>query len=142
MAKKRRKKGINKKGSRRFQRGYQYNTRLDKLLKSPYLRNIFAEKPLHKRIKLKEDLREWRPKLQDLRKLDGTPVEYRLSRYRKKPYRRLGLEAKLAFDEPLKVNVCVKRKRRRETLFKLRRIGKGKGVSKKRIMKPESKVRC
>lgn len=41
-----------------------------------------------------------------------------------------------------RLEVCNNRKYRRESLFSLNLIGKGKGSRKKHIFKPESKVRC
>lgn len=41
-----------------------------------------------------------------------------------------------------KIKICRDRKERRETLFSLRRIGRGKGGPKRRRLTPDSEVRC
>lgn len=135
----RKKKG--KKKRRRSQRGAHYTPRSD-LLRSPLYPKIYQRRAI-KRQKLQEDLRVWRPRIdRDARRLDGKKVSYTLRDPKRKPYLSAGINARIGFKDPIKVETCIKRKRRRETLFKLRKIGKGKGVSKKRTFNRFSNVRC
>lgn len=50
--------------------------------------------------------------------------------------------APLAFFNPEKVEVCVRRKRRRETLFAKKKVGRGKRVQDRRRWREESRVKC
>lgn len=70
----------------------------------------------------------------------GLPVQYRLTR----PDNRKidSYNDRLSFVSPKKVKVCHSRKLRREVLFSLRRIGKGRGVSKPHRWTEDSKIKC
>lgn len=52
------------------------------------------------------------------------------------------LREAMYFDEPLRVTVCKRRKERREILFRLQKLGRGKGVRRLRRRNAYSDVIC
>lgn len=57
--------------------------------------------------------------------------------YKREGYRRA------AFENPARLKVCRSRKIRREILFKMDLIGKGKGgAQRRRVLRPDSAIRC
>ncbi len=89
-----------------------------------------------------DDRRRFRPTISTgYLLIDGRPVNYGLSQSNKRNIKDR-TQDRLAFTNPAKVIECRKRKTRRETLFRKRKIGKGKSVSKRRIMKESSKIKC
>lgn len=102
-----------------------------------YKRNRFKESLL-----LSEDNRRFKPKLMPLTLIDGRGVSYELRDRDEKHRSRRQTKAALAFVDPERVNVCIRRKRRREALFARNRAGRGKKVSERRIWKEDSYVKC
>lgn len=99
-------------------------------------------KPVYRRVVLQDDRRRWEPYSYDqYKRLDGRGVDYEIGTD-DQDNRRDGTRSKIAFANPRKVVVCRKRKSRRETLFKKGKIGRGKRVSRKRIMRDSSKIKC
>ena len=74
--------------------------------------------------------------------LAGIPAVIKLSAPKKPTKQKDRTKDRLQFQNPLKTIVCIKRRIRRETLFKLRKIGKGTGSFKRRIMSPTSYIKC
>ncbi len=72
----------------------------------------------------------------------GTAAEITDQPVRKRKTRDTLHPGRIAFVDPKKVIVCKRRSERRRELFRRNKIGKGKGVSKKRIITELSKVRC
>lgn len=72
--------------------------------------------------------------------LSGVPAEYTLSN--KPPAGSRGTIARIAFKSPKRVTVCVRRKRRRESLFALGHAGKGKKILGLRKWSEFSDVKC
>lgn len=94
-----------------------------------------------RRYKLNEaiDRRHWIPDDTITKTVYGTAVELDEEPARKRADDRY---SKISFVNPRAVVVCERRKRRRETLFAFKRIGKGKGVSRRRRRTIDSDVRC
>lgn len=131
-----RKKSKKKKSQRKTGRF----TRLDKVLRPEVLRlnDIFKDQ---QREPLIDDLRTWHPegKYRQPKTIYGTKATTRISDFPK----RTGLQNKIQFERPFSVVTCRRRKERRETLFKLGKIGKGKkGSGRKRRMTIRSKIKC
>lgn len=95
------------------------------------LSSIFDDLELKRQRKRKSD---WLRSIEDhrrkdwtfgntYRKFNGEPADVRVQR----PRERGLMASRLAFDDPRRVIVCERRKRRREVLFSLGRTGKGKG---------------
>lgn len=111
------------------------------LLRSPF---IITDEPIQNL-----DRRFYRPEIDKVpRKIDGRPSPVRIKQKvydpkaeKFRPVKR-PLEAPLEFSDKLHTVVCRQRKKRRETLFRRRKIGKGKGVSPKRIFTELSKIIC
>ena len=84
-----------------------------------------------------EDLREWHPRgpLRDYRQVDERPAEI------KEGYKKATIGHQY-FEEPRLVAICKRRRERRESLFRLRKIGKGKAGPKKRLRTLKSDIRC
>ncbi|AXL15474.1 hypothetical protein [Microviridae sp.] len=93
---------------------------------------------------LTEDLRYFRPPIdRDYRLKDGRKVSYSLTAPKRKSKLKDPTLHRIGFSDPLNTQVCIKRKRRRETLFKLRKIGKGKSGSRKpKRLTDRSSIRC
>lgn len=135
MARKRRKRKYLK------QRDFTTSNRL------PDQRVLFRRKEF-KRPSYYPDLRE----IQDLRKkyyeefpkrLDGTFAEIYEDERRSDGYLNKSIAGyKVAFRDPDRVVVCKRRLKRRQELFRRRKVGKGAKVSKKRRWTDNSKVRC
>ena len=132
-----------KKARVRRQRVYQHITKPVRLLPSP-----FSKAPFRRRIPSEEiidDRRRYLPSLAPLALYDdGRPVSYGLRdrTVRGRPYRSLAY-VRLGFVNPLRVRVCQRRKERRETLFRMQKIGRGKGAGRKRRrITAESSIRC
>lgn len=90
---------------------------------------------------LGDDRRRWSPVIDSYKMIDGRGVDYEGSRDHRNMRRNVGME-KIAFVHPDKVVVCRKRKERRAALFRQQKIGKGKKVSKRRIMRDSSRIKC
>lgn len=91
------------------------------------------------------DLRRWAPATANkLTHADGTQIVRLVSTIRNPGnlLRNVLPLDKISFQDPIRTMVCKRRKARRESLFSLKKIGKGKGVSKIRRMNPLSKIRC
>lgn len=77
---------------------------------------------------------------------DPTPftLDNRRARYLRKQNSKLPerYDWRIRFANPKKTLVCIRRKARREALFSLHRIGKGKSVKKIRKFTEESKISC
>lgn len=77
------------------------------------------------------------------KRIDGTTARIIDSRRTKKQTKnRSNQYSKVAFVDPTTVVICKRRTKRRQTLFKKRKIGKGRKVSKIRKRTEWSKVRC
>lgn len=88
-----------------------------------------------------EDLRDFHPrgKYRDYRTLEGTSAEYITQSTDRRKFGRVG---QTYFRDPVNVALCKRRRKRRETLFAQRKIGKGMRVTKRRRYTEKSKVRC
>ena len=88
-----------------------------------------------------EDLRTYHPDgyLRDYKRLTGQDAEIIEGNERNIKKSTIGHKY---FKDPREVMVCKRRRERRENLFRLRKIGKGKSVSKKRIRTFKSDIRC
>lgn len=75
-------------------------------------------------------------------RIDGRKAEYILSDPPRIKKRYDRTKASIAFKDPNRIFICKRRKARREVLFSLRKIGKGKGSSKIRKMTEHSKIKC
>lgn len=53
-----------------------------------------------------------------------------------------GTKAKLVFDKPLRNEVCIRRKKRREVLFAMGKLGKGTGRYFDRKYNEDSEIKC
>ena len=124
---------IRKKGKKRPQQ----------LIQQPKKREIRRRKDLALRSYLMEieDLRTFHPRwaLRDYKKLDGRDAEIVEGNARNIQKATIGHKY---FSDPKKVTVCKRRRERRESLFRQRKIGKGKGVSKIRLRTFKSDIRC
>ncbi len=114
------------------------------------LREEMLYKPLKRRkiplpvasTKLITDRRRFNPLNAGPLLTDGRQVEYRLTNTKKKPYKEAGLTARQSFDNPLKVEVCIRRKKRRLVLFRASKIGNGKKIRKKHRWNEYSSIKC
>lgn len=89
-----------------------------------------------------EDHRRWRPHVQEyLRIIDGRPVGYALDKAKFNAYKGLGF-TKLAFKEPFRTIICIRRKQRRIAMFARGQIGKGIAVKGLRRFTKNSEVKC
>lgn len=74
--------------------------------------------------------------------VDGRPAEFQLAERSKKgkllPHKATVLE----FVNEKRTLVCIRRKKRREELFRRNKIGKGKRVSKIRLFNEDSYIKC
>lgn len=87
-----------------------------------------------------EDLREWHPRKYEptIRNIRGTEAEFYRSAYSTDIRR--NWENRVI--DPTDTPVCIRRRRRRQTLFARRKIGKGMPGPKRRRYTEKSKVRC
>lgn len=137
MSKRRRKKN-NKKQSG-IQRDNDYISRSDRLLDS-----ILHFRERRDNGSLPDDNRRFNPaRMHYLSKTDGTPARISVAPSTKKgtPYRHPNSN-RLMFLDARRVTVCVRRKQRRESLFKNRKIGSGKSIKSVRRLTPDSEIRC
>lgn len=126
-----------KKAQKIGQREKKIIRRIDKLLAEENYYQKYVRAGLQQ-----SDLRHWRPETdQSLRLLSGRRVSYHQVPARK-PFSKPKLTDRIGFTDPYNTPVCIRRKKRRETLFKLRKIGKGKSGPKKRRMSRTSNIRC
>ena len=142
--KKKRKRRSSNKAERRVQRNTIDITKeidlLDSLRLEPYRFSVFSKK---KRIGGLDDKRYHDPTRSDRKYIDGNYVEYEFNRKREISRGTPLNQTRVAFKYPEKVIVCKRRKERRESLFALNRIGKGKGRKfKKRKITEDSKISC
>lgn len=88
-----------------------------------------------------EDRRYYTPQEPGYRTITGAParvvpqVQPKISQRRYAPER-------LKFKDPRRAMVCVRRSSRRESLFALNKIGKGKAGPKRRKITESSKISC
>jgi len=135
MAKKRK----TKKTKSYTQRDINTITKSVKLLRVPVYKKVKKE-PL----KLQDDLRRYKPKTDDhFHKIDGRRVTYKET-FKKEVRGRLKgrLYAAISFADPRRVLICERRRRRRTTLFRRSKIGKGISVSKIRLRTIASGIVC
>jgi len=106
-------------------------------------RNLYiASKPLSPPkhpllgVAILQDRRVHTPGPKTIRRTDDTParLQVKSTRFKNIPY-------KLAFQKPKGVTLCVRRQRRRETLFALKRTGKGSRAPHRR-RNEWSSVKC
>lgn len=98
------------------------------------------DKPYHDRRRLQDDRRRFHPYRYAIPLLnDGRPARIKEIPTKKKF---IGVYGRLSFKNPLKVEVCIRRKSRRLSLFRLGKIGKGKKVSPKRRWNEFSIIKC
>ncbi len=126
-----------RKGRRKRQR------RPQQLAKAVVVRKISKGKGYALRPDLREveDMRTWHPQRDDrtFKRLDGTEATYVTQTEDKNKFRKIG---QTYFSDPRKVTICKRRKERRESLFAGRKVGKGKGSTKKRRRTYKSNIRC
>lgn len=120
------------------QRGYRYNTKRESsLLYRPFL----FDRPRD----IIDDGRRWRPDrkvFRDVLGLQAILTENVSADELSTEKPRWAKNQQLKFESPLKANVCRRRKRRREHLFKSGSIGKGKKVSEFRKWTEDSNIKC
>ena len=142
MAKKHKKRAIKKTPQRDNTKIKTYHLKKKALLRET-VKNRYKIKQVH--LKEIEDLRifDFKPAgYHDPLTLAGIPAVLKLSEPKKPTKIKDRTKDRLKFENPLKTIVCIKRRVRREMLFKLRKIGKGTGSFKKRIMSPTSYIKC
>ena len=142
MAKKRKKRAIKKTPQRDITKPKPYHLKQKALLRETVKNRNKITKSHLKQI---EDLRifDFKPAgYHDPLTLAGIPAVIKLSAPKKPTKQKDRTKDRLQFENPLKTIVCIRRKWRRKTLFKLRKIGKGTGSFKKRIMSPTSYIKC
>lgn len=132
-----------KRSKRTVQRDHKKITKINDLLGRFTFDKIWKMPDFRKKEQIPDDRRYFKPSIDSaVRNLDGTKAEYRISERTKsgklKNFSHMGLE----FVNPEKVTICKRRSKRRESLFKQRKIGKGRRVSPKRRYTRESNVRC
>lgn len=102
--------------------------------------------PLFFREKVKnvrDDKRFYRPDfLTGAILVDGRPAEFQISERNKKGKKLPLKSTTLEFVNERRVKVCVRRRKRREELFRRNKIGKGKRVSKRRLYNEDSYIKC
>lgn len=119
-----------KRRSKRAQRVRQSYSKRE-LLRSPALPDIRDERTFHPSRDLPYDDRGREASIS----LASGTLDNRA--YYAEGYRRL------AFDNPAQIKVCRSRRARREILFRLQKIGKGKGgAQRRRVLRPNSAIRC
>lgn len=133
------KKSRKKDRPKQFQRDYNRITKNDYLLKE-----------LTKRSKYYNDYTEVMDRRRNLpgkasisRRIDGTnaTLTTTLPDQRSPGFKDYTL-AKVSFQDPRRVVVCRRRKNRREILFKMGKVGKGKKVSRIRRRNIDSDIKC
>lgn len=150
---------MSKKGKKRikskqhFQRENSNFTKLGKLLESPLdeLRKRQERQRKYeeqkRRIKernqqfIQDDRRTWHPdgRFRVEKTISGG---YAGTRIAKPNTRKRSLPGNIEYENPNRVMVCKRRRVRREVLFTLRKIGKGKGGPKKRRLSVTSQIKC
>lgn len=137
MAKKR------KKGKpRRRQRDNRSITNSRRMLSSRFiLKDIDHEKD-YRRDSIMSDRRSWVPALHTVRDrtVDGRLVSYTLTKPKKK--RVDSINDRISFADPRRTLVCIRRKRRRRSLFASGGIGSGKRVTRFRRRNENSDIKC
>ncbi|AXH76734.1 MAG: hypothetical protein [Microviridae sp.] len=113
---------------------------------------LFEFKQLRKKRKIRDDYqkkrripndeREFRPDGQGTKYTDGRPVEYNLRDGIGTGYGYSQTNARLGFRNPKKVSICRRRARRRETLFRRGRAGRGIAGPKLKYKNEYSNIRC
>ena len=90
-----------------------------------------------------EDLRRWNPeRALHLKTVFGTITGYQLSKPKTTLKQRDRTKDRIQFKNPLRTIVCLRRKIRREILFRQRKIGMGVSLKVMRIMSPTSNIKC
>lgn len=139
MAKRRRKSRKRTKQSQ-TQRGRQFDSKIHRDLLSPIhpKRRAFYDSDPYT-----HDRRYFKPP-----HISNTPRTFKGQTARiivgkpRRSYKNLHTPVGVRFAKPEKVITCHKRKKRRETLFKARKIGKGIRVTRKRIRDRDSQISC
>lgn len=130
MAKKHRKR------SDEHQRVTSRNAKLRYRLLVPELKILDKRKPVV------QDRREWTPQ-RDVRRLtNGRQVTYQISRSSNQHPLRDPTTAKIAFQDPRKVLVCHRRRKRRESLFASGKAGSGRRITTSRRLTSDSEYSC
>lgn len=102
--------------------------------------------PLFFRDKIKnvrDDKRFYRPDfLTGAILVDGRPAEFTLSERSRKGKKIPFKTTIIGFADEKRVKVCIRRRKRREELFRRNLAGKGKRVSRRRIYNEDSYIKC
>lgn len=148
MSRRRKKTKKNKKLN--SQREYHYNAKRKTLLrlhnkqkKQDVIRRSYHSLPLI------SDQRFYNPYPDTQYRVSGQRVNYTVRPPRQQQqtkainnYTRDRTLDRVSYTDPLRTTTCIRRRRRREILFKSGKAGKGKKIKTPRIMRDHSKVRC
>lgn len=116
---------------------------LNDILTNPYLRRR-KDHDRRRSERIHNDRRYYRPETDNryLTERGNTAVTALAPRTVENTRYRHPLANRIKFVSPERVSVCIRRKQRREVLFKSRSVGKGKTVTPIRRLTEDSKISC
>lgn len=109
------------------------------------LRRSVVTKPRQTKIRLTEieDRRKTKTVHLDARTVSGRRAKISIKRYKKNkwlPGRQT--KARIAFEDPKKTIICIRRRKRRQALFSLGKVGKGKKIRTRKRYNEFSEIKC
>lgn len=130
-----------KKVKGRYRDSSHISKKLDRVISTKLVKDYVKKNVRRDNLLDVEDNRRWRPDFLDYRHyLSGMTVSYRdLAENLNLPFE---TATRMRFENPFKAVVCVRRRRRRQELFRRKLIGKGVGVNKVRRWVEDSFISC